>query len=685
MKIPLLAISALALVSLTACSDPEKEANVIFVDAANEIQAARNLPAWDRLQAYMSASQKIESLKGNEYKGTQASLKAASEEKIGGLSFNELIAEISSLRESKEICAVERTENCLHRLIMAGAEKDIVVSSEEQFHTIAMLASRLELAGRHTEAEAFKNKILAALPGSVTKAQFLEGYAAVMASSLKPASKFLDETDLTAYYELVWDWLNENHQLHVLDRVIDDIIIEFDTAAYPNFVRKIIEGTTDPIRKQEIAVKAIHAMTWDTAGTPSKEDFLFIAEFVADKLDAFERYAKLGEQQRKEVLALVEEKEDRKRILRKAFEGAYKIPPSERLRLVEEIGVDALQDKANSILIFALEGQENKALSLRIIDDLSLAPDTVTFKLKPIVQRFISDGVGLEDLISLALKSISSDPDLSKSKELCSTIARMLAATQSGAYFPNLAEACLPVYEARNGLHEYAAMTARLDLLYNAGQVCDEVQYNKVFGTLRNALQLDTNIYFPVKALLERDKFDTALELARTAAVKEDEIAGIYSQLLTYSINNNVGDSMELWEEAVSKTDAFKPRWLPNKPNDIDANLSKFISRLIDTHPEAFIETLLSIREDARLIDPFAVIDSPNLAKLAKVADAGVRNDVGNVVALRHKGTWLPEEEEAVWTLPDDKLNLALRIATIKLSEKLRNYSNQTTNVLVSE
>ncbi|WP_439530806.1 hypothetical protein [Pannonibacter sp.] len=63
------AISVLAL-GLTACSDPEKEANILFVDAANTIQAASSLDTLAKYRAYTEARAKLDQLNQAEFKGT---------------------------------------------------------------------------------------------------------------------------------------------------------------------------------------------------------------------------------------------------------------------------------------------------------------------------------------------------------------------------------------------------------------------------------------------------------------------------------------------------------------------------------------------------------------------------------------------------------------------------------------
>lgn len=103
----------LLLLFAAGCSDPERTANGLYVEAAKSMQEAG--PAGspvDRLRLLARAQDNIEVIL-RDYATTAAAVRIASGERIGRWSHSELAAEIAKLRKEPAVCFSAPTKECL--------------------------------------------------------------------------------------------------------------------------------------------------------------------------------------------------------------------------------------------------------------------------------------------------------------------------------------------------------------------------------------------------------------------------------------------------------------------------------------------------------------------------------------------------------------------------------------------
>ncbi|CDX49158.1 exported hypothetical protein [Mesorhizobium plurifarium] len=179
-----------AAILLSACSDPEKDANALFVQAADIISKSASQAPIERLKGLQDAKAKLDQMSSGDLAKTAAAVKVASGDKVGGLTKEELDAAITALEGSPEVCGALKTEGCAKSLFETVSKQ--IETDPSKTGDAMDIALHLELAGMHDLSERISTAVLKVSgigpqTDDTSKLQAVFGPLAISQTRLMPA------------------------------------------------------------------------------------------------------------------------------------------------------------------------------------------------------------------------------------------------------------------------------------------------------------------------------------------------------------------------------------------------------------------------------------------------------------------------------------------------------------------
>ncbi|MBO9127921.1 MULTISPECIES: hypothetical protein [unclassified Rhizobium] len=672
MKLIRLLIAGMTLAGLSACSDPEKDANALFVDAANEIQGAAQKGDWDKYQAYLSASDKIKKLGTDDLKTTQVSVKVASGEKIGTLSFPDLTKEIERLQASRGVCAALKTDACVTGIIVAAIPELMKTKNNRSLDTAVSLITRLQFLGKQAEADSAIVSVGQALGVPNVQKEFSGGYPDFAADLAKEIIPGRSDAETTVIYDIFLKAPALQDPL-ALQRFMSKFTNTLSLKTHETLISRIVKDTKDGQEQSNLAGRMLSGLYNFRENPPPTEALLSLASYVepSKRNELLAEIASLGPEQEKAVLAQVKEPEIEafNTALMKA--GTWALSAKERLKVLQASTATAVIDSPFLVVKTAVENTDDKDAALGLLDRLSSYPTP----LLQIAREQVDTGKGLEKIVPLTQVAVTSDPGGHPAVSLCENSINIVVAAKRDDLIVPLVKACEPIARLGGDSSALAQSMARTLILGATGS-SDETVLDQTVAIVSQTDGWKNGLDGIMGAVVYAKKAKQVEVVANSATAARDP-SQVMSRYLAFVLSVD-GNATEAWDKARSTGLKSPNWWLPAEALVATSSGPSAFDKLIDARGKEVAAALVDTRSSSGA-EYLPRLSAEQLLKLSKVAeDPKVEAELLNALAAKVTKDSKPELVAAAWQLPDDDAAAALRVSMLLINDRLAELSRAT-------
>ncbi|MDQ0319001.1 hypothetical protein QO002_001139 [Pararhizobium capsulatum DSM 1112] len=643
-----LALFGALLAGLASCSDPEKDATALFVDAAAEIQGASTKGEWDRYQAYSSAEKKLDSIT-SQFKSTQAALKIASSEKIGGLTAAELKQQIVELKDSPGVCLALKNADCTMKLIKANITKMLAVDEKKTVDGVGNAIVKLKLSGLDTDVDEILGMIAKKIGVPSISEKTNAVYPKLVGEFLNSAASAYNEHELTVLYENVLKWpaiaANPNGADDMRVKLISELNLR-DHSVLALRVVKDAGGDQQPLLAS-IAMRGL------SNGYETNPPVAIVEELIGfaqgeDRVDALAGFAGVGEKERVAAFKLAQDEDERSKVTVKLIASGMKaFSTEERLSVLEGASPETLRANPRPVLEFALEGKEKKAVVEGLLDKTLPLSDPENQRIAQTVREIVSGAKNESALVDLVYAD---------RQRVCEIAPGLLRSAERFDLMVPLATACLP---ASSG---YASPAMLTNIAGAAAQGGDGGTLEAVLKILRTSPAWKENLYDILYSTLYHGKFEQTFAEVKAAGRFD---GGIYTQLLKTSLEKGVGNPVEVVDAAIANGGYFDAWTVPDVTGLSKQSLAN-LDKLISERGEVLAAIMMRDPSSFMKLDPDRL-----LVLASKVQEDHAKPAIFSALAKKARLDSKPEVLAAAWTLPSDPSEIVERLTTLKLNETL--------------
>ena len=657
--------------ALAGCSDLEKEANVMFVEAANIVQAASNLDSVAKYKAYTDAKAKIDQLGAEEFKGTQASLKVASQEKIGGLSSSELSQEIERLSGTNAVCGSIRSQECISRIIGSSASEFGMGGNAER--RLPSLLTRLELAGRTEEARKLFGEFAQKVGRPEIAAQIPRIVPELLRDDFKTLVPSLSTEERVLLYRRAMNLKDVQWDPRMKSDIMETILKGGNWVANPADALSMLDEISDPQKRANIAFAIMDDVS-GLSGSEEEADFLrkLIALVSPDKqAEALAKIASKSKENFATILKVLPDEAAGMEVRKAVGLGSWNA--ADRLDFLLQLPPEILRNRTYQVIAAALENKDRREEVLKLLASLDGVSEAnnPSMLLYPMARDVIEGTGDFSKLPELAHASLSSDGRTDMTMFLCGSAVPLAARSGQPGLVPAMIEPCMPIFALEGSLASSA--WAALRDVTPAAKYASIDDMRAAFGKLENlpayARDFDTIIH----TLLIVGQTELAFELAMKppSGPKGALFDSIYPHLMKVAISKDGGKPDVIWPILKETASDGPKNWLvPDE--DLTEVGRAFLDKAVTSDADFIANDVTRLDRDYPHLGILQILTKERLLALARNATKPeLKAAMLDALAARVRESDPQEMKEAVWALPEGKIDAAIRIATIEFGTSL--------------
>ena len=659
--------------ALAGCSDPEKEANIIFVEAANIVQAASNLDTLGKYKAYNDAKVKIDQLGAEEFKGTQASLKVASQEKIGGLSSSELSQEIERLSATNAVCGSIRSQDCISRIIGSAVSEFSVNGDAARAAT--RLLTRLELTGRTEESRKLLSEfgrkigqpeISAQMPRIVP--ELLRDDFKVLAPSLSTQDRIILYHRAMSLKDLQWD-------PRIKSDIVETLLKGRNWVANPSDALSMLNEISDSHKRADIALTIMDDIESLSVSEEEAEFLLKLTALVSPdrQAEALAKIASASKVNLATLLKLQPNEAARMELTKKVGVNLWSWKDQDRFDYLLQLAPEILREHPYQVIAAALQNKEHRQEALKLLTSLEGVSEANehAMLLYPMARAVIEGTGDFSRLPELARASLSSDGRTEMTMFLCGSAVPLAARSGQPGLASAMVEPCMPIFALEGSLTSSA--WAALRDFTPAAKYASIDDMRAALSKLEHLPAYATYFDTIIHTLLNVGQTELALELAMKPFTGQTgtNFNTIYPHLMKVALSEEGGKPDVIWPILKGTASDRPGHWLvPDE--DLTEVGRAFLDKAFANDADFIADNVTRLDRDYPHLGALQTLTKERLLVLAKnAAKPELKAGMLDALAVRVRESDPEEMKEAVWALPDGKLEAAIRIATIKLGTSL--------------
>lgn len=660
-------------VTLTGCSDPEKEANIIFVDAAAMIQSASNLDTLGKFKAYTDAKAKLDQLAAEEFKGTQASLKVASQEKIGGLSSAELAQEIDKLSASNAVCGSIRSDECVSRIIETSVSEFGTGGNTDRM--LPDLLARLELSGKTSESRKFLTAFATKIGRPDISAQLPSIMPEVLRDGIKSLAYTLSPEERLVIYRRAMSIEGLQWSPQAKSQVAESLIRGSDWSKHPDDVLALLNDLGDANARSDVALAVLESMA-PLTGSAAEIEFLNKLTSLISPSKVQAGLAKLvasSKQNVEPVMKLMPDETKRLELTKEVGTGLWAWDSGDRLDYLLQLPPEVLRARPFQIMDAALEAKDRRDDALKLLAAIegTEGDDSNAMALYPLVKGTIDGSGDFSTLPELARSSLTAEGLSDRSQFMCGAAVRLAAMSAQSGIVSSMAEVCMPLFSL-TGSQRSSAWAAFRDFV-PAARHADIEDMRAALAKLEQVPGYAEHFDTIIHTLLHSKQAELALELTtkQRPLLTRENVDRIYPHLMSVALSTEGGKPDVIWPILKETASDRQGLWLVAEDKLTEAGRAVLDKALVED-ADFIAGSVLRLDREYQNLGALQMLTKAQLVALSKnIKKPELKAGILDALALRVRSGDPEDMKESVWALPDGQAAAAIRIATIGLGASL--------------
>ncbi len=396
---------------------------------------------------------------------------------------------------------------------------------------------------------------------------------------------------------------------------------------------------------------------------------LFSKLAESEQISVLSRVAVINQKSFSEILKYFPDEKLRSHLYRAMLkDGLWKWQPEQRLAVLLQMPPDILQTSPSVVIDVVLTNQDRLEEVRTLLDAIANVPsshsDSVMEVYTPL--RSFLEGTGdLTEVVDQVQRELGSGSISESVLRTCTAAPEILKAVGKSALLPSLANACMQVYQQEGNLTD-AARNALVKLLQSTRELnADDVL--KIIENISGYTSYLESVNQVTLALMREGHTGLALNVARGA--RPGEIS--YADLLKQAMSAEGAEPQALWAE-IKNTDRLDSRHWMVPHEELTAAGAAFLDKIIAEDADFMAQSIVDNNNRFDQSNGFRLLSKERLLALAnKVSKPDLRVEALNVLALKIRANDPAEMIDAVWNLPDNDIDAAYRITSIRLGMSL--------------
>lgn len=659
-------LASISIIALSSCSDPEGDANALFVEVANELRTSEKLTGIAEYHQLTATSEKLARLTTPEFSRTAVAVKVVSGDKVGPLSLDELRNRLAALEQTPEVCASLRTMECARSLVQATRLE--VSTDPERFGLMVEVALLSRLAGDHKLA----GEISKMKPPKGTGQKLTLDFAATAALGRVAEAAFprLDAkqivefvNDLNAEFAPVLDNTFTIYPLTDGLRLVQD----------PQTMTAVLGAWPEDTRAaaaNSLILKARDLPAGERAAI--RDEILKHLVLPEHRKGALSIYALGGNEQYAEALDLAMDEGERLYIERAVFNSKKAdMSAPQKLMSLNVLSKGDLTGLVSEYLRLAVENRKESALSADAVERAGQLASTMAstsddVDLFRVVRALLDGTIKPEGLVSSANEATRFDI-----VRMCSHYPWYLRTLERSDLIPELATACRR-WLVSNTINISDRREALSVLVAEAAQ-SSEVIYQDVLSRLGNGLVAEhyTRI---VSKLIEDGATTNAQTLLRgfPDIQPEDKRSG-YGMLLSKTALTSDKTFLEIWDEAFREVGYVS---LPTL-GFVQAGSGELRSFAVTQRPKDVATSFTADVTSDNLLGSVSGLDSTQLRAILPYLEGRARTQAIQLIIWMSPKPLSIDVQDLVWAISNDPLLAAAQLGAYLAANKVSKVNNK--------